>query len=262
MINSIQTYEPNSDIDSPNRGGIVVVIPVYNHAGTVATVIRKTLSHHFPVIVVDDGSTDNTYDAVRSVSGIEVLHHRENRGKGAALMTGMTKAAEKYRWAVCLDADGQHNPDDIPNLIAALPENRAAIIIGKRIGMETAPWTSRFGKKFSNFWVWVSGAAFLDDSQSGFRIYPLPETLRLDVAAKRYQYELEVLVKAARQGIAAVEVPISVNYAPMGRRISHFRPFRDFLRNSATFSRLITRRVFSPGLWRSGAKKAGAAQKP
>lgn len=225
-------------------------------------VIRKTLSHHLPVIVVDDGSTDNTYDAARSVPGIQVLRHRENRGKGAALVTGMKHAAGMCRWAVCLDADGQHNPDDIPNLIATLPANRAAIIIGKRTGMETAPWTSRFGRKFSNFWVWVSGAAFLADSQSGFRIYPLPETLDLNIAAKRYQYELEVLVKAARQGIGTIEVPVSVSYAPMGRRISHFRPFRDFMRNTLTFARLITRRVFSPGLWRSGATGVGTRRKP
>ena len=262
MININQIHENNSDIAIPNVGGIVVVIPVYNHAATVAAVVRKTLFHHFPVIVVDDGSTDNTYDAVRSVPGIQVLRHRENRGKGAALVTGMMQAAGKYRWAVCLDADGQHNPDDIPNLISALPENRAAIVIGKRTGMETAPWTSRFGRKFSNFWVWVSGAALLADSQSGFRIYPLPETLHLDVSAKRYQYELEVLVKAARQGIGTIEVPVSVDYSPMGRRISHFKPFRDFLRNTLTFTRLITRRVFSPRLWRSGTKRAGAAYKP
>ena len=255
-----QIHKNNSDTDIPNVGGIAVVIPVYNHAGTVATVIRKTLSHHFPVIVVDDGSTDDTYDAACSVPGIQVLRHPENRGKGAALVTGMMQAAGTCRWAVCLDADGQHDPDDIPDLIAALPADRAAVIIGRRTGMETAPWTSRFGRKFSNFWVWVSGAAFLSDSQSGFRIYPLPETLQLDVAAKRYQYELEVLVKAARQGIGTIEVPVSVSYAPMGRRISHFRPFRDFLRNTVTFSRLITRRVFSPGLWRSGAN--GAGRKP
>lgn len=248
----------SSEKRHPDVGGVAVVIPVYNHAGTVAEVIRKTLRHNFPVIVVDDGSTDNTYDAVRSVSGIQVTRHPENRGKGAALVTGMTQAAETCRWAVCLDADGQHNPDDIPNLITALPSNRPAIIIGKRTGMETAPWTSRFGRKFSNFWVRVSGASFLTDSQSGFRIYPLPEVLRLDVKAQRYQYELEVLVKAARQGIGAIEVPVSVDYAPLGRRISHFRPFRDFMRNTLTFTRLITRRVFTPGLWRPRSTSEGA----
>ncbi len=261
MININQPHENTPDTDTPNSGSIAVVIPVYNHAGTIAAVIRKTLSHNLPVIVVDDGSTDNTYEAVQSIPGIQVLRHRKNRGKGAALLTGMREVVGKYRWAICLDADGQHNPDDIPDLIAALPADRAAVIIGKRRGMETAPWTSRFGRKFSNFWVWVSGAALLADSQSGFRIYPLPEIPNLDVAAKRYQYELEVLVKAAHRGIGTIEVPVSVNYAPMGQRISHFRPFRDFMRNTATFSRLITRRVISPGLWRTRLNETGVMQK-
>jgi hypothetical protein len=115
--------------------------------------------------------------------------------------------------------------------------------------MASAPWTSRFGRKFSNFWIWASGAPLLSDSQSGFRLYPLPEILHLDIKAGKYQYELEVLVKAAWKGIPILEVPVRVSYAPFGLRISHFDPWRDFLRNTKTFSRLITRRVFTPRLW-------------
>ncbi len=227
-----------------------VVIPTYNHGNTVAEVIKKTLDQKLPVIVVDDGSTDDTFKNIKSIPNICVLRHKHNQGKGAALITGMTEAAKTAKWAVCLDADGQHNPNDIANMLAAIPNSHRAIIIGKRKGMESAPWSSRFGRKFSNFWVWVSGAAHLADTQSGFRVYPLPEVLRLKVKARRYQYELEVLAQAAWQGIGAIEVPVSVNYAPFGTRISHFRPWRDFLRNTETFTRLITRRVFSPKLWR------------
>lgn len=241
-------------------GDFAVVIPVYNHGGTVATVIRKTLAQNLPVIVVDDGSTDETYENIKSIPGIRLLRHAHNRGKGAALVTGMREAAGIARWAVCLDADGQHDPDDIGPLLAAVPAAGCAIIIGRRTGMETAPWTSRFGRGFSNFWVWISGAALLSDSQSGFRIYPLPEVLHLDIKAGRYQYELEVLAKAAWHGIALIEVPVRVTYAPAGSRISHFRPWRDFLRNTHTFSRLITRRVFSPGLW-PGIRKNPASKK-
>jgi glycosyltransferase involved in cell wall biosynthesis len=242
----------NADRHDPlqeSAGPFAVVIPVYNHGATVAEVIRKAQHHHLPVIVVDDGSTDKTYEALQSIPGIRVLRHTRNRGKGAALVTGMREAAGIARWAICLDADGQHDPDDIGPLLAAVPATGCAIIIGKRVGMETAPWTSRFGRKFSNFWVWVSGAARLSDSQSGFRIYPLPEVLHLDIRSGRYQYELEVLAKAAWQGIPAIEIPVSVTYAPAGSRISHFHPWRDFCRNTQTFSRLITRRVFSPRLW-------------
>jgi len=229
---------------------VVVVIPVYNHGATVATVVRKVLSLRLPVIVVDDGSTDDTFENIRSIPEIRVLRHEVNRGKGAALVTGMKAAAEDCRWAVSIDADGQHDPAEIPRLLAAAtPET---IVIGNRTGMAAAPWTSRFGRKFSNFWLRLSGAPPLADTQSGFRVYPLPGVLHLGVKARRYQYELEVLAKAAWRGIAIVEVPVSVSYLPPGRRISHFRPWRDFFRNAQTFSRLITRRVFSPKLWRCG----------
>ena len=103
------------------------------------------------------------------------------------------------------------------------------------------------------FWVWVSCGVGLSDSQSGFRVYPLPEVFDLGVRAGRYQYEIEVLAKAAWQGMAILEVPVGVSYAPLGKRISHFRPWWDFVRNSHTFSRLIVRRVFTPRLWKIGA---------
>jgi hypothetical protein len=155
-------------------------------------------------------------------------------------------------WAICLDADGQHDPREIHGLIRAIPKHRRPIVIGKRKDMTSAPWTSRWGRRFSNFWVWISSGVLLADSQSGYRIYPLPEIIKLDVAAQRYQYEVEVLAKAAWQGIPIIEVPVGVSYSPDGPRISHFRPGLDFVRNSKTFSRLIVKRVLTPRLWRSG----------
>ncbi len=227
-----------------------VVIPLYNHGATVFDVVRKASRHKLPLIVVDDGSTDGGCENLNAIPGVLVLHHPMNLGKGAALVTGMKAAAESADWAVCLDADGQHDPDDIIGLMKAIPVGRRAIIVGKRQGMETAPWTSRFGRKFSNFWVWVSSGIRLSDSQSGFRIYPLPEVLDLDVRAGKYQFELEVLAKAAWKAMPIIETPVSVLYQPAGRRISHFHPWKDFLRNTRTFSRLIVRRVFTPRLWR------------
>ena len=229
-----------------------IVIPAYNHGGTVAEVIRKTSLHGYPVIVVDDGSTDDTADNIASFQDIKILRHPHNQGKGAALITGMAEAAKVADWAVCLDADGQHDPAEMAALIRAIPAGQRPIVIGRRKMMDAAPWTSRFGRKFSNFWVWISSGVYLNDTQSGFRIYPLPEALDLDVRSRRYQYEVEVLAKAAWNGIAIVEAPIGVSYSPGGKRISHFHPWRDFNRNSRTFCRLIVRRVFSPKLWRPG----------
>jgi glycosyltransferase involved in cell wall biosynthesis len=226
------------------------VIPLFNHGATIAAVARRAARHGFPVIVVDDGSTDGGRKALKSIPGIFLIRHTRNFGKGAALLTGMRAAAKIADWAICFDADGQHDPDDMIRLVEAIPTGSRPIVVGKRTAMRAAPWTSRFGRAFSNFWVWVASGMALSDSQSGFRIYPLPEVLQLEVRSKRYQYEIEVLAKAAWCCMPILEVPISVSYTPGGRRISHFRPWRDFIRNSHTFCRLIVHRVFTPRLWR------------
>lgn len=220
-----------------------VVIPVYNHGITVKAVVLKALKLGFPVIVVDDGSTDITPCQLRGLSGIRVITHEQNAGKGAALMTGFKAAAEMADFAVTMDADGQHFPEDALAMIAAVPKGKKPLVTGYRKQMENewVPWTSRMGRRFSNMWITASGGPAIRDSQSGFRIYPLPETLELKTQARRYQFEVEVLVKAHRNKISVIEVPIHVAYP--ADRVSHFRPFIDFLRNSATFSRLIFRRI-------------------
>lgn len=193
-------------------------------------------------------------------------------GKGAALLTGMTNAAKTCNWAITMDADGQHLPEDAIRLMRPIQDichsrdlqkyctdfyrvweknnnDRSVcfrpIVVGKRDGMEDTaiPWTSRFGRHFSNFWIRISGGPRVMDSQSGFRIYPLPEILDLDVRSRRYQYEVEVLVKAYRDNIPVIEVPVNVTYDEPGKRISHFHPLVDFLRNFVTFSRLIAERI-------------------
>jgi len=223
------------------------VIPVYNHAATVAQVVKDAQALRFPVFVVDDGSTDSTYDQIKEIAGIQILRHQQNMGKGAAIMTGFAAAAVVADWAITIDADGQHYPEDALKLIAAIPAGMRPIVLGVRDGMvgEHVPWTSRFGRKFSNFWVWTSGGPYLSDSQSGMRIYPLPQALYLGTKARRFQFEVEILVRAKRNGVPVIEVPVRVNYNPTGSRISHFRPFVDFLRNSSTFTRLIFGRIFS-----------------
>jgi glycosyltransferase involved in cell wall biosynthesis len=222
------------------------VIPVYNHAGTVAQVVKDAQAFRYPVFVVDDGSTDNTYDQIKEIAGIQILRHAENQGKGAAILTGFAAAAAVADWAITIDADGQHYPEDARKLIKAIPKKTRPIIVGARADMTGVhvPWTSRFGRKFSNFWVRTSGGPAILDSQSGMRIYPLPEALHLGTKARRFQFEVEILVQAKRKGFQVIETPVRVNYNPNGERISHFRPFVDFLRNSSTFTRLIFTRIF------------------
>lgn len=223
-----------------------IVIPTFNHADRVAGVVAEARQSGLPLIVVDDGSMDHTPKVLAGIEGITVLRHPENLGKGAALLTGFAHAAQTCDWALTIDADGQHRPAEGVALMAAARDHGGRmIVVGHRQGMDGAhvPWTSRFGRGFSNFWVRVAGGPRVLDSQSGFRLYPLPEVLHLGVRARRYQFEVEVLVLARLQGIATIEVPVSVVYQPRGERVSHFRPWRDFWRNSATFSRLIRRRI-------------------
>jgi glycosyltransferase involved in cell wall biosynthesis len=224
---------------------VAVVIPVFNHQERVAAVICEAEKLGLPIFVVDDGSTDGTAAVLAGLQGIIVLRHPVNQGKGAALLTGFAAAAPSCDWALTIDADGQHKPEDAHVFLEVIRRGERVIAVGNRQGMkqENVPWTSRFGRRFSNFWVWAAGGPWIEDSQSGFRLYPLPEALQLGVSARRYQFEVEILVKAQRSGIKTVEVPVQVVYQPKGERVSHFRPWFDFLRNSATFSRLIFSRI-------------------
>ncbi|MCP4686523.1 MAG: glycosyltransferase family 2 protein, partial [Desulfobacterales bacterium] len=190
------------DMEMNGKGRFAFVIPVYNHPGRIQRVVAGALERGIPVFVVDDGSTDATGDIVLwmkgAMKGVHRLRHERNQGKGAALLTGMAAAAEVADWAIVVDGDGQHDPADAVELVRAAPREGRAIIVGARQGMigPDVPWTSRFGRKFSNFWIQMAGGPKISDSQSGFRIYPLPETLDLKARSRRFQFEVEILVKA------------------------------------------------------------------
>ena len=225
-----------------------IVIPVYNHGAQVREVVEKCLQFRLPVVVVDDGSTDSTSDVLASLFGVTVIHHKKNQGKGASLLTGFAAVLRFADWAITIDADGQHDPEDILSLTQAVPARQRPLVIGKRedMGHKNVPWTSRWGRRFANFWVWTSCGRWLSDSQSGFRVYPLPETLHLKTKARRFQFEVEVLVRAVWSGIPIIEAPVHAIYGPPERRVSHFRPWLDFWRNAQTFSRLIATRILIP----------------
>ena len=145
-------------------------------------------------------------------------------------MTGFAAASDMADWAITIDADGQHYPQDAQKLIKAIPKKTRPIVVGARDNMtgNHVPWTSIFGRKFSNFWVWASGGPALLDSQSGMRIYPLPEALNLGTKARRFQFEVEILVQAKRKGIQVIEAPVRVNYNPNGKEFLIFVPLSIF----------------------------------
>lgn len=223
----------------------VIIIPAYNHGAQILPVLNKALLLDWPVLVVDDGSTDDTAAIVSGLPGVNVIRHPKNRGKGAAILTGLTFAEQISNWAVTMDADGQHEPLDAPKLLQAISKGTRPIVVGRREGMnkKQVPGTSRWGRVFSNFWVFVSGGPWLSDSQSGYRLYPLPETLRLNSRARRFQFEVEIVVLAKWCGVPVVETGVKVNYPSKSERISHFKPWIDFWRNSVVFTRLILARI-------------------
>ena len=208
---------------------ICAVIPTYNNGGTVADVVRGVLRQGLPVIVVDDGSADGTAGRLEGLD-IQILRHPVNRGKGRALRTGLEAArALGYRFALTIDADGQHDPADIPALVAAAGE-RTLVVGSRNIAAEGMPSGSTFANRFSNFWFTVQTGRRLSDTQTGYRVYPLEDLPSLRLLTARYEAELTLLVFSAWKNLRLVPVPVRVYYPE--DRVSHFRPFADFFRIS------------------------------
>jgi glycosyltransferase involved in cell wall biosynthesis len=230
---------------------VCVVIPTYNNSDTVASVIRGAVQQVESVIVIDDGSTDATEQILRQFNNITVLRHSHNLGKGAALAKGLAFAAQKgFTHAVTIDADGQHLASDIPRFLAEIEKSPQALIIGVRdlSGRETRRRKSRILRRNSNFWVWVETGKWLSDTQSGFRAYPLAATDALLLKTRKYDYEIEVLVKLIWAGVDVAAVKVSARYGPGSR--SHFRPLRDFLIVAHLSGCLIWQRILLPAALR------------
>ncbi len=214
--------------------GVCVVIPTYNNENTIGKVVRDTLCQCDDVIVVNDGCTDGTEEILQGIDGITIVSCPQNRGKGHALKAGFRKALDMgFAYAITLDADGQHYPEDIAFFLKANQEHPGALIIGSRRmeGVDRSKG-SQFANKFSNFWFHLQTGKALDDTQTGYRLYPLHKLYGLSLLTSRYEAELELLVFASWHGVKLVPITINVYYPPRGERVSHFRPGMDFVRIS------------------------------
>ncbi|MEO6254591.1 MAG: DUF2062 domain-containing protein [Ferruginibacter sp.] len=218
-----------------------VIIPTYNNAATLAGVIEDVAQYSDHIIVVNDGSTDNTAGIVKNYSTVQFISYSKNTGKGWALRKAFKYAVEKgYRYAITIDSDGQHFAKDIPAFINKLEEEPNAIIIGARnMDQASVPGGSSFGNKFSNFWFRAETGISSPDTQSGFRLYPLEPLQNMSFFTRKYEFEIEVLVRAAWKGVNVVAVPVAVYYAPKAERVSHFRPYKDFFRISVLNTILV-----------------------
>jgi len=214
---------------------VCVIIPSYNNDRTLADVIDRVLQQTSSIIVVNDGASDSTDSILKSCqTSLEIVTHKKNKGKGCALRSGFKRALELgYEYAITIDSDGQHFPEDLPKLIKRLKEEPNSLIIGARnMSQEDVPGGSSFGNRFSNFWFMVETGIRLPDTQSGYRVYPIKKIAKLTFYCTKFEYEIEVLVRASWIGIPVISEPVQIKYDQGEDRISHFRPFKDFFRIS------------------------------
>ena len=226
---------------------ICVVMPTYNNDGTLRDVVERVMQFCNDVIVVNDGCTDTSADILASFGDkITVVANGKNCGKGYALKKGLEKARELgFVFAITIDSDGQHYPEDIPLFIKALEQNPDALIIGSRnLNEENMPGKNTFANKFSNFWFKIQTGVKLPDTQTGYRLYPMKNLPNLNLLTSRYEAELELLVGAAWRGVDLIPIKINVFYPKAEERVTHFRPFWDFFRISVLNTFLCILAVF------------------
>lgn len=210
-----------------------ILIPTYNNAPTLARVLKGVLSYTQEVWVVNDGTTDHTAQVLSEFPQVRVITLPKNQGKGNALKIGFrTLLAQGYDYALTIDSDGQHFPEDIPTFLSALQgRTEPVLLVGSRdMTGESVPKKSSFGNRFSNFWFHLETGICLPDTQSGYRLYPLSQLPKRYFSGK-FEFEIEVLVRTAWRGVAVENIPVRVLYDP-AERVSHFRPLRDFMRIS------------------------------
>lgn len=255
-------------IDSENSGngpGLTVVIPAYNEAATIAEVIGRALAVNDSVIVVDDGSTDDTA-AIAEKFPVTLIRNPDNAGKAASLVTGMNHALKTGAELIAtLDGDGQHRPEDLPLLVDMARDNPGCIVIGSRLDDPDAfPRDRYIANRTADFWIsWASGQR-VRDSQSGFRIYPraVLERVRVPHGRERsFVFESEILIVAARAGFPNLSVPIPALYDGTVQRESHLNPFRDISRIVLMVAwKLLSWGLYPQGLWRTLTGRHPAAQ--
>ena len=224
-----------------NELKVCVIIPTYNNAATIVRVVENVKKYTGNIIVVNDGSTDETKRLLDEIPDIDVIGYEKNRGKGYAIRQGFKHAlGQGYDYTVTLDADGQHFADDLPEFIHTLKKHPDSLIIGSRnIEAEGMPGKNTFANKFSNFWFKFETGINLPDTQSGYRLYPVKLYRNTKFYTKKYEFEIEVLVRSAWSNIPLIPIPVKVYYPPEEERVTHFRPFRDFSRISVLNTVLV-----------------------
>ena len=235
---------------------LAIVIPALNESATIAKVVRSALAQSPQVIVVDDGSTDDTAAQLEAIGDVTVIRHAQRRGKGASLADGLRRAfADGADVALTMDADDQHQAADVQRLLAVHCQHPDALVMGARLrNRDCAPSDRKKSNEVADFWVsWAAGRALID-TQSGFRLFPKAVFEAVSVSERAWRsfvFESEMLVELGRAGVPIISVPIDARYLP-GARASHFRPVLDIVRITLMIAgKLISRAAFVPGLLRA-----------
>ena len=211
------------------KPSICGLIPFYNNHATVANIAERAWKHLLDLILVDDGSYDGSAQTIQMKPGMRLIRHEYNCGKGAAVKTGIRHAIDSgFSHILQLDADGQHNPDDIPKFLSISERHPDACIIGSRDRTDNLPIASKFGRKFGNFWFKIETLGYpISDTQCGFRVYPLKLFDTAISKCNRMDFDVEILILAIRHGFDLIDLPVTVNYFSDDRRVTHFLPFLD-----------------------------------
>ncbi len=216
---------------------ICIVVPVYN-SPFIEEVLDDLVEYDYKIIVIDDGSTKRV---ITKHSKITILRHATNMGKGEAILSGAKYAKEHgFNAIVTFDGDKQHISSQIASLISAYKEE--SIVIGNRdFSSVNVPDSSKFGRTFSNFWVFLETFKFLSDTQSGFRIYPI-SILDLNIRNRRFDFEIEVLALHCYRGGKIIDVEVECYYPPQEERVSHFDKVYDNIRLTKAHTKLMIQR--------------------
>jgi glycosyltransferase involved in cell wall biosynthesis len=236
LLPSSTVTPPNSDLRSPASrceapaSQCAAVIPCYNEAQTISSVISAARPHVTSIIVIDDGSPDETAALAESAGAI-VLRHSTNQGKGAALRAGFQKARElNLHWAIALDGDGQHAPSEIPRFMERAQNTGALMVVGNRMTAERRkqmPWLRRLVNRYMSRRLSKLAGHPLPDSQCGFRLLNLDAWSALPINTTRFEIESELTLEFIRAGRSVEFVPISVIYK---NEHSKIHPVRDTVR--------------------------------
>ncbi len=220
-----------------------VIIPTYNNGTTLSKLISEVFEYVDDIIVVNDGSTDNTARVLANLQKqITVIQHPLNRGKGIALRNAFAEARKMgFDHAISIDSDGQHFASDLPAFLEILQNEPGSLVIGSRnMEQKDVPAKSSYGNQCSNFWFKVETGIPLKDTQSGYRLYPIKRLEGLRFITRRFEFEIEVIVKAAWQNIPVKNMPVRIHYATGSERITHFKPIKDIAKISLLHAGLLT----------------------